>query len=91
MGSFTTHLVLKECIPDIFRHFRDSQNVTLTLLVPLRADTIVEHDAVIPNRPESSGGGLVQSCVRVDRGHLLEQLFPSFMLVVTLECVITPL
>jgi len=74
---FPTNLVLEERVPDVFRHPRHSQNVTLTFLVSLGCDTIVEHDAAIPNSPESTEGELTRRWVLVDRDHLLEQLHPS--------------
>jgi len=73
---FATHLVLKERVPDILRHSRDSEDVILTLFVPLGADTIVEHDGVIPNHPERARGGLERSWVRVDHDHPPGQLSP---------------
>ena len=59
MESFTTHLVLEERIPDIFRNSGHSQNVTLTFLVSLDTDTIVERDSIVPDQPESAGRELV--------------------------------
>jgi len=55
MEFFAAHLVLEECVPDIFCHSRHGQNVTLAFLVSLGANTIVEDEAVIPNCPESAG------------------------------------
>ena len=85
---FAPHFVLEERVPDVFSHCRHCQNVTLGFLVASGADAIIEHDAVIPNRPESAGRELVQ--YGVDDGNcLLEQLRPSFVLVATPECVTT--
>ena len=81
MGVFTTHLILEERVPDLVRHFRHSQNVTLTFFVPLHTDTIVEDEAVILDKPEGSGSGLAQSQVGINGNHLLEQFCPLFMLV----------
>jgi len=86
MGSSATDLILKERVPDILRHSRDSQNVILTLLVPLGADASAEHDAVIPDSPESARGELELPWVGLDRDHLPGQLRPWFALVATLEC-----
>ena len=44
-----THLVVKESVPDIFRHSRCNQNVVLTFFAPLSSDTIVEHVSAILN------------------------------------------
>lgn len=58
MEPLVTHLVLKECIPDILSHSRHSQDVTFTILVSQGADTIVERDTIIPNQPECARDGL---------------------------------
>ena len=84
-------MILEERVSYIFRHSGDGQDVTLTFLVSLNADAIVERDAVIPNQLESAGKELVQSRDEVDLGHLLEQLRPSLMLVIIPECIITVL
>ena len=70
--SATTNLVVEECISDIFRNSRHSQNVILTFHVPLGADTTVERVPLIPNQPESAGKILVQLSVEVDSNNLLE-------------------
>ena len=57
---FATYLVLEECIPDVLRHSGHGQNIALTFFVSLGADTIVQHDSVITNNPESGGRELVQ-------------------------------
>ena len=72
MGHFTTHLVLEEGIPDVFRHSGDSQHVILTFLVSRSTDAIVERDTVIPNQFESARGELAQSQVGIYDAHLLE-------------------
>ena len=90
-GFSATHLVLEECIPDILRHSRHSQDVTLTFLISIDANTIVEHDAVIHDQLESSRKELAQSRAEIDLGHLLEQLRPSFVLVFIPESIITAL
>ena len=91
MGSFLTHLVLEEHVTDILRHFGYSQNIALTFLVSLDTDTIVEHDAIVPDQPESTERELAQSWVGVYPDYLLEQLRPPFVLAVTPECVVTVL
>ena len=65
MGSFATHLVLEERIPDILCHSGHSQNVGLGFLVSLDTDAIVERNAVIPDPPESSEKELAESWVGV--------------------------
>ena len=84
-------MILEEGISYIFRHSGDGQDVTLTFLISLNADTIVERDAVIPNQLESAGKELVQSRAEVDLGRLLKQLRPSLVLVVIPEWIITVL
>ena len=59
--AIATHLVFEEGIPDIFRHSRHGQNVILTFLVSLGADTIEEHVPVVPDQAESAGRELAQS------------------------------
>ena len=61
MEFWPIHLILEERVSYIFRHSGHGQGVSLTLLVSLDADAIVEHDTVIPNQLESAGGELVQS------------------------------
>ena len=61
MEFWAIHLILEERVSYIFRHSGHSQDVTLTFLVSIDADAIVEHNAVIPNRLESAGKELVQS------------------------------
>ena len=82
-------MILEECVSYILRHSGDGQDVTLTFLVSLNADAIVERDAVIPDQLESAGKELVQSRAEVDLGRLLEQLRPSLVLVVIPEWIIT--
>ena len=84
-------MILEEGISYIFRHSGDGQDVTLTFLISLNADAIVERDAVIPNQLESAGKELVQSRAEVDLGRLLKQLRPSLVLVVIPEWIITVL
>ena len=84
-------MVFEERVPDIFRHPGHSQNVTLTFLVSTDTDTIVERGAVIPDRPESAGRESAQSWVGVHPDHLLEQLRPPLVLIVTPECIVTVL
>ena len=75
-------MVLEEGIPDVFRHSGNSHHVTLTFLISLGTDAIVERDTVIPNQFESARGELAQSWVGIDDDDLLEQLYSSFVLVV---------
>ena len=82
-------MILEERVSYILRHFGHSQDVTLTFLVSIDADAIVEYNAVIPNRLESAGKELVQSRAGVDPGHLLEQLRPLIVLIITPEWIIT--
>ena len=84
-------MILEEDVSYIFRHSGHSQDVALTFLVSLDADTIVEYDAVIPNRLESAGKELVQSWAGADLGHLLEQLRPFLVVVASPECIIIAL
>ena len=92
MGFFATHLILEERVPDIFRHSGHSQNVTLTFLVSLDTDTVVERDAIIPDQSESAKRESAQrSWVEVDPDHLLEQLLPSRVLDVPPERIVAVL
>ena len=72
MRLFATYLVLEECIPGIFHHSGHDQNVVLTFLVSLDADTIVERDGLISDRPESAGRGSAYLLLGIYRDHLLE-------------------
>jgi len=85
---FATHLVLEECIPDIFNYFRHSQNVTLTFLISLGVDTVVEHGTLIPNQLEGTGGESALLWVWIDHNHPLEQLCPSLVGTVAMEYII---
>ena len=91
MGFFVTHLVLEERVPDILRHSRHTNNVTLALLVSLATNTIVERDTVNPDQPESAGRESAQSWVGVGPKHPLEQLCPSRVLSLTPERIVAVL
>jgi hypothetical protein len=80
-----TNLVVEETIPDIFHHFRHSQNIVLRLLITLDADVIVENVPFISDRPESAARELVQPWVGVSFDHSLEQNYPSLMLMLVLH------
>lgn len=53
MRLVTTNLVVKEGVPDIFRHVGHSLDVILTLLVPPGVDAFVERIPTVPDLAES--------------------------------------
>ena len=91
VGLFAIHLVLEERVPDIFHHSGHSQDVALTFLVSLDTETVAEHDAIIPNQPESASRKSARSWVGVDPDHPLKKLRPSRVLNVTPRCVVAVL
>ena len=84
---FTTYLVLEERVSDIFHHSGHGQNVILAFLISMHADSIADRGALVPNHPESAMRELAQLRGGIDCDNQLEQIFPSLILAVTLQCV----
>jgi hypothetical protein len=82
-----TNLIVEEGIPDIFHHFRHSQNVILRFLVAFDTDATVEHAPVVPGRPESAGRQLARPWVGIGPDHPLEQIHPPLALVLVPFCI----
>ena len=68
--------MIEEGVPDILRNLGHSSNVALTFLVALGVYAIAESAALDSDLPESAGRESVRWWVRVNPGHILEQLRP---------------